>query len=44
MWIYPYNGLGVNNIEKRNPDVFAILNEISNQATFPDGNKHGGNS
>lgn len=43
-WIYPYNGRPVNDIEKRNPGMLKMFQEIATQATFPRGNQHQGNS
>ena len=38
MWIYPFNGKSDNPIEATNPTAFAVLEEIANDAPFPEGN------
>lgn len=43
-WIYPYNGRMKNDIETRNPGMLAVFQEIADDAKFPEGNKHSGNS
>ena len=37
-WIYPYNGRPVNDIEKRNPGMLKMFQEIASQAKFPNNN------
>jgi hypothetical protein len=43
-WMIPFNGVSDNNLQKTNPKVYGILQEISDKAPFPEGMKHEGNS
>jgi hypothetical protein len=40
-FIYPFNGVGDNDIEKRRPGIQSIFKKITKEAPFPSGEQFG---